>query len=376
MNVENRGMTLRSNPYTWVNNSNLEIDRSFLKQAIGKMRAPVIRELIFHARLQVTGVTATLLAKDAHKVFQRITVGDRGGLLFDCSGAVARLIEQMEIGAGYQEPNNGTALASAATTDVYDVFSRVIFDVEKAHRGADTALPLNHLFDGGKLTVRCGTPPGCTMTGATIRVYAEVHEEREPEAKTRMSWRERAISKAEDDYSIGGSLRAAFITSVLDTTGHTALDTETATITSKTLEMFDLDQAILQQIYKRLVGHNQARIIAGDSVDGFLNSLTAPDAIALRVPSKGQHIGKMEDLQTLHLKLVSAPTGGVLVTCQLEDRNVDLARETMGFETMEDYASAVAEMGAVAAKGKSNKAAGLWPAKLARRMPLVLNGEG
>lgn len=375
MNVENRGMTLRSNPYTWVDGANIDIDRAFLRQAVGKMRAPVIRELMFHATLQATGVTATLLAKDAHKVFARIQVADRGGLLYDCAGSTARLIEQMEVGAAYQEPNDGTALASAGTTATFDTFARVIFDVEKATRGSDFALPLNHLFDGGKLTVRCGTPPGCTMTGATIRVYADVHDEREPEMKSRMVWRERSITKAEDDYSIGGSLRAAFITSILSTTGYTALDTETATITSKTLEMFDLDQIIFQQAYKRLIGHNQARIKAGDSVDGFLNSLTAPDALAIRTPSVGQKTGKMEDLNTLHLKLVTAPTSGALVTCHIEDRNADLAAEWMGYDTVNELVTDFTERGRVAAKGKSDKRATVWNPKLVRRLPGVISSE-
>jgi hypothetical protein len=366
VNLENRGMILRSNPFTWADGAMIDIDRNFLREAQGKMRAPVVRELMFHAQLQVTGVTATLLAKDAHKVFNRIQVGDRGGLLYDCSGSTARIIEQLELGAKADEPNGGVALASAATTAVYDVFARVIFDVERAHRGADTAVPLNHFFDGGRIAVRCGTPPGCTMTGATIRVYADVHDEREPELKSRMVWKEFATTKAEDNYTIGGSLRAAFLTSNLATTGHTALDAETATITSKTLNYFDLDQNIFRQMYKRLAKNPS-------SVDAFLNSLTAPDALAVRVPSPGQHIGKMEDLNTLHLKLVSAPTSGVLVSCVIEDRNADLAAETMGYEAVNDLLHDFTARGRVAAKGKSTKQATTWNPRLVRRLPGVIS---
>ena len=335
MFIENRGLILRSNPFTWADGANLDIDRNFLKEAQGKMRAPVIRELIFHARLQVTGVTATVLAKDAHKVFSRIQVGDRGGMLFDCAGSTARLIEQMEIGDAAHEPNNGTALASAATTDVYDVFARVLFDVEKAHRGADTSLPLNHLMDGGRLAARCGTPPGCTMTGATIRVYANVHDERVPELKSRMVWREDAITKSEDNYAVGGSLRAAFITSVLTTTGHTALDTEVATITSRTLQYYDLDLWCFIQEYKRL---SRAR----SSADGFVNSYTAPDAVSLLSPSMGQHI---------------------------EDRNAELAAEWMGYDSVPEFLSAFNSRGKVSANGQGHKTVGAWNPRLVRRLP-------
>lgn len=368
MNIENRGLILRSNPFTWADGAQLDIDRNFLREATGKMRAPVVRELMFHAQLQVTGVTATLLSKDAHKVFNRIQVGDRGGMLFDCSGSTARLIEQMEIGSAFNEPNNGTALAAAATSAVYDVFSRVIFDTQRSHRGSDTALPLNHLFDGGRIAVRCGTPPGCTMSGATIRVYALVHDEREPELKSRQVWKEFATTKAEDAYSIGGSLRAAMITSNLATTGHTALDTEVATVTSKTLNMFDIDLNILIAEYRRLTP-TPARILPGDVVDGALISLTGPDALWLQAPSLGQHIGKLPDLATLHAKLVTAPTSGVMVTCAIEDRNADLAAEWMGYDSVQEFLAAFNERGMVSSTGGADKSVRDWNPRLVRRLP-------
>lgn len=369
MNVENKGQLFRSNPFTWADGAMLDIDRNFLKEANGKMRAPVVRELLFHAQLQVTGVTATLLAKDACKVFNRIQVADRGGMLFDCSGSTARIIEQLEIGAGAHIPNDGTALASAATSAIYDVFSRVIFDTEKSHRGSDTALPLNHLFDGGRIAVRCGTPPGCTMTGATIRVYALIHDEREPELKARQVWQEFSTTKAEDNYSVGGSLRAAFLTSNLATTGYTGLDTEVATVTSKTLNMYDLDQMVIMEEYRRLHGLGRARIAAGDSVDAFLVSATAPDALALLSPSRGQRIGKLPDLSTLHLKLVTAPTSGVIVTCKIEDRNADLAAEWMGYDSVDEFLAAFNERGMVSSTGEADRSVKDWNPRLVRRLP-------
>lgn len=372
MNIENKGLVLRSNPFTWADGAQLDIDRNFLREASGKMRAPCVRELIFHAQLQVTGVTATLLSKDACKVFNRIQVGDRGGLLYDCSGSTSRVIEMLEVGDSFSEPNDGVALASAATSATYDVFARVIFDTQRAHRGSDTALPLNHLFDGGKIAVRCGTPPGCSMTGATIRVYAIVHDEREPELKSRQVWQEFAITKTEDFYSIGGSLRAAFITSNLATTGYTALSTQVATITSKSLNMYDLDQFIFRQEYKRNL-QDRARSLAGVEIDPFTVSLTAPDALALLVPSKGQHIGKMPDLQTLHAKLVSAPTSGVMVSCKIEDRNADLAAEWMGFGSVQEFLTAFATRGMVGSKGDAPRAVSQWNSKLVRRLPGVIS---
>ncbi len=369
MNIENKGVVLRSNRFTWADGAMLDIDRGFLKEAAGRMRAPVVRELIFHAQANISGVTATLLSKDAHKIFNRIQVGDRGGLVFDCSGSTARIIEQLEVGGGFGEPNDGTAVASGATSTAYDIFARVIFDTQKSHRGSDTGLPLNHLFDGGRLAVRCATPPGSVVNSATIRCYAIVHDEREPELKARQVWQEYSITKSEDTYSVGGSCRAAFITSNLATTGYTALDTEVATITSKTLNMFDLDLNIFQTEYRRLHGHNLPRLKAGDAVDHFLNSLTAPDAVALLTPSRGQHIGKLPDLSTLHVKMVTAPTSGVLVTCKIEDRNADLAAEWMGYDSIDEFLAAFNARGMVSSTGAADRPVGDWNPRLVRRLP-------
>ncbi len=374
MNIENKGVPLRSNPYTVTPGAQVDIDRNFLREATGKMRAPVVRELVFHANLNISGVTTTFLAKDAHKVFDRIQVGDRGGLIYDCSGSTTRLIEQMELGDAYSEPNDGAAVASGATSTSYDVFARVIFDTQRAHRGADTALPLNHLFDGGKIAVRFATPPGSVINSGTVTVYAVVHDEREPELKSRQVWQEFAITKSEDFYSIGGSLRAAFITSNLATTGYTALSTQTATITSKSLAMYDLVQSWFRQEYKRQ-NPDRARLNAGTEVDGFTASLATPDALALLVPSFGQHIGKMPDLQTLHCKLVAAPASGVMVTCRIEDRNADLAAEWMGYDSVQEFLSAFSERGRVGAKGGASAGIGGWNPRLVRRLPGVISAE-
>jgi hypothetical protein len=190
-----------------------------------------------------------------------------------------------------------------------------------------------------------------------------VHDEREPELKSRMVWKEYAITKAEDNYSIGGSLRAAFITSTLATTGYTALDTEVATITSKTLQQFDLSLEQFIHEYRRTSRDRS-------SVDAFVNSYTAPSAVGLLNPSKGQHIGKMPDLQTLHAKLVAAPTSGVMVTCHIEDRNISLAAETMGYQSQAEFVHAVNTRGRVSRTGESASDVTRWNPTLVRRLPM------
>ncbi len=366
MNIEAKGRRIRSNPYAWADGGTVHIDTAFLEEAKSRMKFPVIRELLFHLEAQVTGVTATLLGIDAPKFYDRILVKDRGGVLVDLPGSILRIVEQMEIGS--VQADNAT-LASAATNGAYNVFARCIFDVEKAHRGADTAVPVHHLApkSGGQISVRFGTPPGCTVTGATLYVYAICHDERSPELKSRMVWQERSITALEDTYQVGngGSLRAAFVTSDIDTTGYTSLAAQTS-ITSQTFQDYDLDTDILRQEYRR---SSRDRATA----DSFLAA--TPEALPIIFPFAGQHIGKMPNLDKFHLKLTSAPTAGRMVTCHIEDRNASLAAETMGYESVPDFIAAFKARGEVRNKGGSYSHVSGWDPSLVRRLPARIGSE-
>lgn len=354
---EERGLILRSKPITFGDGENHDVDLNFLKPALSRMRAPVVRELLFQLVMQGTGTTGDSEGEDAFKFLGRVKIKDRGGTLVDLPGSILRTVEQMELGSQVADLAQITS-GSAATN--YTLNARVIFDVEKAHRGADTSLPLIHLTEGGEISVTFDTPTNFDVTSGQLRVYAVVHDERVREAKSRMVWKETSITNDEDDYIVKGSLRAAFITSDLPAAeGHTDLSGIT-TLDSNTFQWNDLAVSILKQEYRRKSGGS----LHAD--DEFL----ADNAIPLVTPSKGQHIGKMQALDSFHLDIGSTPASGKMVTCVIEDRVASLAAEWLGYSTTGAYARALKAAGQVSAKGARNKAIGSWDAKLQRRLPV------
>lgn len=358
MLLEDSGKTFRSNPKAWVSGGQLVFQLDFLNNALKKMAAPVIRKIMVHYRGSLTGSGAHN-GEDSYKVFSNIRIADQGGDIVNAAGSILRQIEQMELGGKQVDPADVADTVEDAT---HDVFCNILFDVEKAHRGADTALPLIHLTSGGEIEVACATPPTSTMGAGLVWIYIVVHDEREIEAKSRMEWKVTSITEAETDYIVKGSLRAAFITSELLTVGATSLAAQTS-FTSSTFEMQSLDAEILRQEYL-------AKAPTRAATDDFLAA--TPTAVALVSPSEGQHIGKMMDLDSFHVKIVSAPTSGKMVTCVIKDRNAELAGELFGYSSVVDYSNAAKAIGNVVGKGGKGSHVSNWDKVLRRRLPLRL----
>ena len=358
MLLEDSGKIARSNPQTWSDGAQLVFPTDFLNNALKRMTAPVIRKIVLHYRGSVTGDGAHD-GEDSYKIFKNVRLADQGGDIFNQAGSALRIIEQMEVGGKQVDPAD---VADTVTDATHDVFCNLFFDVEKAHRGADTALPLIHLTSGGELVVTCGTPSTLTMGAGTIRAYVILHDERNLEAKSRMVWETKSIVATEDDYIVKGSLRAAIVTSELTGAGYTSLAAQTL-FTSHTFEMQRLDAELLRQEY---LAKSPTR--AAD--DEFLAS--TPNAVAIVSPSEGQHIGKMQDLDSFHLQLEAVPTSGKMLTCVIKDRNADLAKELFGYGSVADYANAAKEIGRVVGKGGNGSHVSNWDKRLRRRLPLRL----
>lgn len=363
MLIENKGTPARSKPETFADGAAVQFDMDFLSPLLRRMRAPVVRELIFHFRGDVTASGAHS-GIDSLKILKRIKIRDRGGDIFDMPGSIARICEQIELGSIQLDPDD---IADTVQDATHDVFLRVTFDVEKSHRGADYGLPLTHLLDGGEIEVTFGTPSTLTIASGQLRVYAIVHDERTREAKCRLVRKVTSLTATEDDYRVGGSLRYAFITSDL---GNTAGATSLAAITeidSRVFQYNDLDAEILRQEYRRLA-HDRA------AQDAFLAA--TPIAFPLIMPSKGQHVGKMPDLDSFDFKIGAVPASGRVVMCYVADRNVPLTSDWLGFATPADYAAALKQRGQVNVEGSTMRPIQNWDSRLVRRLPVRIPAAG
>ena len=95
---EERGVLYRSKPETFSDGAQVDIDLNFLKPALKRMRAPVVRELIFHCLMQGTGATGDHEGEDSYKFLGRVRIKDRGGVIYDLPGSAMRIVEQLERG--------------------------------------------------------------------------------------------------------------------------------------------------------------------------------------------------------------------------------------------------------------------------------------
>lgn len=359
-----KGNDYRSRPTTYATGQVTSLDLSFLHQAANRMRAPVVRELVFRYTGDISGVTATFAAIDGCQLFSEIKISDRKGDIFRLPGKLARMAMQMELGARANEVDGLAAAASGATTSGDDMIIRVTFDQEQAANGADYGLPLLHLLDGGEIQMAFGTPVGSTGASGTVYVYAHVHDEGTKELKSRLVRRAQAVTVRDTSYPIGGSVRELVLCSNPAATSMSAWTGSTYTsFNIPELDVSVRDAYMLRGNYRRL----RVDTASADVINGGL-------AVPLVIPSKGQRIDKMPDLQSVHIDLGSdtIPTSAQLYMSYIEDRDASLAAQLMEFSDIGAFQAALRDRGVVAlGRGRSAKASE-FSASLARRLPMQI----
>jgi hypothetical protein len=340
----------------------LQFKTDFL-QAAKKMEAPCIGELLFRFTGTVGAVTGGAKGEDAFKLFSQVLIKDAEELV-RASGATLRVWQQMEFGDSVNP--DPTDIASGSTNSTYSAILSIPFEFERAQRRQDTRLPIIHLTEGGEITVQLASavPTGwaAAQSDWKMQVAARVYDERVRELKSRLRIIERRVTQEEYDYPIGGSIRAAFLSSSLATTAYTSLSGFT-TLDSRDLRWpAGFETAYLLNRYQKM----RAFRVSGDEFD-------AQNAIPFVFPEERQRIGTMPDLGTLHLDLnAAAPTGGQLFLAQIVDRHPDLAATWMGYPTPGDLADAIRKFGVINDSNGGTRANRYHP-MLARRLPIRLN---
>lgn len=356
-----KGLQVRSKPIAFANGSTVNVDLSFLHSVMQRMKAPVVRELVFHFNGDISGVTGGFDNEDGAAIFNSIRMRDRKGLFYDLPGKLARVLHQMEYGTAGDEIDGLADAASGATTSGDNMILRVPFDLRFGKRGADTALPLLHLVEGGQIDLTFGTPAESTGVTGNVKVYAICHDEGKRELKSRLIRRAQAITAKEDHYPIGGSLRTLVMASNPSTEGMSAWTASTYNaINSPQLEYSAFDSYILRDDYKiqRPDASSADEILAGNGVP-------------LVVPSSGQSIAKMHNLKSVQIDLGSStvPTSAQLLMEYVEDRDPILAAQWMGYDDVNHFLADFQANGMVRFAGGGSRKATEVNAVLARRLP-------
>lgn len=352
-----KGKWYRSKEISFSNNGREVVDPNFLTKALGEHAAPEIAEIIIRCYGSVTATGGAVDGTDAHKLLERVRFTDRAGELVNLPGSILKVIDEME-NQGAHLP--GANIAEDATDAAYNFFTRLDFEPNFAWNPSDTRVPLNHWLNGGELSLEFQTPDNFASLSLTFVVFVRVVDNRFRDLKSRMVWKEYAVTQQEFDYHVGGSLRAALLTSDLSNTGYTSLAGFTE-FDFRDLDLYRHPLAMLQEDYRR---ERPAPI----SDDQFL--ATAPGAIPLVVPYKDQRVGSMANLETFHMRLNgAAPTGGRIAFCVIENRSGDLGVEWTGAGSVAELQALIRQRGRIPGP-KGSKKAMHFPAKLQRRLPI------
>lgn len=358
--LENDGIPYQSEVLTF-NNSTLgeaKILRTTFLEKARKMFAPEITTLWFYFYGTVGGVTGGALGKDLAKIVKKAIAADDEEWL-NLSGASIRVLEQVEYGARQKDPSD---ISSGSTSSSYKAIVKLSFrPVRKAMRPRDFHLPLVSLLDAGEMQIQqCDAwPTGwATSSSLSLKVIANVVEGRKRETKARRKLTEVSYNLDDTTWPIGGSLRGLYLSSVLTTTGHTALTGITA-VNSQTLEFPpDLPPKILEDRYRI----NSENLGSNDEIE-------AVNVIPLVSPDRGQKIGAMPDLRNVHLKVGSTPTSAVLIRDVVVDRPPEITAKSMGYENVAQYQMDLVERGRIVEADGVGKPVTAFHPTLVRRFP-------
>ena len=369
MDLQDEGIWYRSNDITYTAGGIANVDLTFLNAArAGDIAKPVITEFEVIFNGSVADATSTAGASDDGKaILSQLLIRDGAGTRVNLRGVQVATLMQLEYGSSYRQ---STAIATNTTDAAYFESWRIPFAIPSlGERANDTAMPLGHLLQGGRVQLSMasslvdGTTP---INSGTFNLRVKIRDERRPEAKARLVWDRVTVSAAEDNYAINGSLRAAWM-DVYDSNGPGLNDASGITeIDSKTLQFFD--KVVNEHI-------EDYRVSTRDhaSNDYFLATSTARH-VPVWWPKHRQKIGAMPDIQSLHFKQDTAAIADQeLVFCKIEDRSAQLTAAHFGMSTTQ-YLTEIASRGLVVSPKGNHTPAGAMPPNLRSRLPLILGG--
>lgn len=354
------GVYFASNPEAFALDSVFNIKTDFLGKA-RKMAAPEIAELIirFNGTLGAAGGDAS--GVDYYKLVKKLILTDDDEFV-NVSGASIRVLEQMDFGS---KQVDGADVASGASSATFQTTIRFTFEPPRMQRPRDFRVPLINLLDGGQIQIQtpAALPTNFTTSSTlSMRVWCRVVDGRVKELKSRRKVAEQSFNRDDDTYPVDGAIRALILSSVLTTTGYTAL-TGITVLNSNNLEVFpDFPRLLAVDRYRRMA----------DSL-GSLDQFVAGTAIPLITPDRGQMIGKMPIVRAAHLRMGSTPTSAIVLRDVVVARPPNISALHMGYPDVQSYQLGILRGGRVV--DEKNTHVKNTPAELARIMPVRIKGD-
>lgn len=376
-----RQQPLQSLTYTWAASKSFPIDLSFLNAA-RDMNSPIIDELVIVAAVVLNTGSAGMRGGTLASMFSQVLVQDQAGIRANVRGSSLRVIDQVEYGAGFQDP---TSIAATQTSVSRKCILRIPFNPIKSRRRADFGLALRGFVDGGKMQLV--TSPallpamganGGTIQSGTITVYAIVRDEEGKEAKSRIVFEDESIAQTNFDYNFAGAARyALWYNGEINEATPTAWSAQQ--ITSKTLELQLIDDFVFQDWYtsENLPPRSSPGTVATADTYAQTDCVLTGQVVPIYFPQFGQKIPDMPQMQTLNVRtsLSSITTSDLpqLIKSYISERSQNVTARVLG---VSDPGGAVATKGRIKAANGKYLGIGSYPAEIAKFMPIKITAPG
>jgi len=367
-------MILRSIPLNWVAGGALTFPLNFLDPP-RSMRSPVIKNIAIRGNLTYNTGTSGGPARMLPMSLSRIRIADAGKDRVNMRGSSARILNQVEFGAAYQDGTN-TAISQNGVTQEFIL--NFPFNPWKSRRRNDYGIPLFELVDGGAIELNIN--PNATLatnyqtiTSGTYQLFVDVDETRSREAKSRLCYRDVDISQTEFQVPIGGALRwFAFYYGEIGETTQAAFAAQN--FTSQTLEYSILPQQILRNRY-RIEQNSGIRTADAGGVTAAEDVFSTLQAVMLQMVDADAKIPEMPQIASLHVQTDLTITTANLpkyIYSYISDRDPSIAARTLGAADPGTMQANLKQYGFVKAASGKMSPIGQWSADTTRAMPIKL----
>jgi hypothetical protein len=367
-------MILRSVPYNWTAGATLTFPLNFVDPT-RSMRAPVIKSIGLRCVMTYNTGTSGGPARLLPQVLTRIRVADGSKDRINVRGSTARIINQVEFGAAYQDGTNTAASQSNVTQEFILNFP---CNPWKSRRRNDYGIPLFELVDGGalELAINSNATPYAnyhTYTAGTFQWFFNVDETRSREGKSRMCYRDVDIAQTEFQVPIGGALRwFAFYYGEVGETTQAALAAQN--FTSQTLEYSVIPREVLRNQY-RIEQLSAIRTADAGSAIAAEDVFALMQAVMLLMVDEDAKIPEMPQLASLHVQTDGSITTANLpkyIYSYIADRDPALLARTLGASSPAQLQAGLQTQGFVKTASHKSSPIGHWSPDTVRAMPVKL----
>lgn len=383
---------LQSDVYTGFGVNNIRTN--FLNSAARGFTAPIVDHFLVHLAVQVDTLAAGATAIDLIDLVRNIYVRDATGERVNVSGTEMWMINCLEhpnISMHPLRASGGTeqhymiqGVGATQNNVTRDIWLRIPFRARKARARGDFGLPLRELCDVGEfnIDIRSSDFLGATrissLDSVSMRVYAEVYEDRNPELKSRVNYKSWNLAQQEFWFPVNGALRWGGLAMGRKSLVDAALPAnwKTQRVTSSGLELYDHPAHILAA--HMLGEHERAATygIGGLGQEFSEDPVTNAWFIPVYYPRTDEKLTILPQVESVHFKtdadiatLVAAGKTPSFLASYITTRSPQAGQLTLGADSPQDAINMTGAGAVVAADGKRLPLKA-WADTLVARMPI------